>query len=258
LATGRLARCYYGAMVDDGARFVLLLEDLAPAVQGDQIAGCDVAAARIALENLGDLHGSLWEHPVLDRFAPLADHPLAGDDGFAGFMQWGTDEFVARYADRLAAADIDVLRTFASRTLGFRHNRTAPRTIMHGDYRLDNLLYREDPAECIIVDWQTAGAGAGGNDLAYCISTGLDPQLRRGAERELVEAYGRRLRNHGVDRDDADLWDDYRFGLGHGVTVTVLGAVVASRTERGDDMFMAMASRVCAAIRDHDALALYI
>ena len=131
---------------------------------------------------------------------------------------------------------------------------------MHGDYRLDNRLYREDPAECITVDWQTAGAGVGvcGNDLAYFISTGLDPQLRRRAERELVEAYGQRLRNHVVNRDDAELWDDYRFGLGHGVTVTVLGAVVASRTERGDDMFMAMASRVCSAIRDHDALALYI
>ena len=133
---------------------------------------------------------------------------------------------------------------------------------MHGDYRLDNRLYREDPAECITVDWQTAGVGVGvgvgGNDLAYFISTGLDPQLRRGAERELVEAYGQRLRNHVVNRDDAELWDDYRFGLGHGVTVTVLGAVVASRTERGDDMFMVMASRVCSAIRDHDALALYI
>lgn len=68
------------------------------------------------------------------------------------------------------------------------------------------------------------------------------------ARPDSVEAYGQRLRTHGVDRDDAELWDDYRFGLGHGVTITVLG----------DDTFLAMASRVCAAIRDHDALALYI
>lgn len=257
LATGRLARCYYGASIDDGARFVLLLEDLAPAVQGDQIAGCDVAAALVAVENLADLHGSLWEHPVLDRFAPLVEHSLAGDEGFAGFMQWGTAEFVSRYADRLADSDVDVLHLFASRTPGFRRNRPAPRTILHGDYRLDNLLYRADRSECVIVDWQTAGAGPPGNDLAYCISTGLERDVRRAADRDLVEAYGARLRSHGVIRDDAELWDDYRFGLGHGVTVTVLGAVVASRTERGDDMFMAMTSRVCAAIRDHEALALY-
>ncbi len=257
LASGRLARCYYSAMIDDGARFVLLLEDLAPAVQGDQIAGCDAAAALVAVENLGDLHGSLWEHPVLDQFAPLAEHPLAGDEGFAGFMQWGTTEFVSRYAERLSDQEVEVLHTFAARTRGFRHNRPAPRTILHGDYRLDNLLYRQDPKECVIVDWQTAGAGAPGNDLAYCISTGLEPNVRRVADRDLVAAYGRRLRSHGVVRDDADLWDDYCFGMGHGIVVTVLGAVVASRTARGDDMFMAMTSRVCAAVRDHDALARY-
>jgi aminoglycoside/choline kinase family phosphotransferase len=257
IASGRLADCYYAAMVDDGARFVLLLEDLAPAVQGDQIAGCDAAVVRTALEHLGALHGSLWQHPVLDTFAPPLDDALGGDDSFASFMGWGTDEFVARYADRLCAADVDVLRTFAARTLGFRNNRPAPPTIRHGDYRLDNLLYRDDPVECIVVDWQTAGVGPAGHDLAYCISTALEPEARRAADRDLVAAYGDRLRAHGVSREDAELWDDYRFGLGHGITVTVLGAVVASRTERGDDMFMAMASRVCAAVRDHDALAMY-
>jgi hypothetical protein len=254
-ATGRLARCHYAAM--DGVRFVLLLEDLAPAAQGDQVAGCSTDDVALALETLADLHGSLWQHEVLDEFAPLVEAGPQGDEMFAGFMRWGTDEFVSRYADRLAAADVDVLRGFTDRVAGFRNNRRAPRTIVHGDYRLDNLLYRDSPRECIIVDWQTAGAGPAGHDLAYCIATSLDPAERRASEHALIERYAERLRGHGVARTDTELWDDYRFGLGQGVTVTVLGAVVATRTERGDEMFMAMASRICAAMRDHGTLDLY-
>jgi aminoglycoside/choline kinase family phosphotransferase len=254
-ATGRLARCHYAAM--DGTRFVLLLEDLAPAAQGDQVAGCSTDDVVLALENLADLHGSLWEHAVLDEFAPLVEAGPQGDEMFAGFMRWGTDEFVARYADRLAHDDIAVLRGFTDRVAGFRNNRRPPRTIVHGDYRLDNLLYRPSPRECIIVDWQTAGAGPAGHDLAYCIATSLAPDARRASERALIDRYAERLRVHGVERTDAELWDDYRFGFGQGITVTVLGAVVATRTERGDDMFMAMASRICAAMRDHGSLDLY-
>ena len=33
-------RCYFAEIVDEGPEFALLLEDLAPAVQGDQLAGC--------------------------------------------------------------------------------------------------------------------------------------------------------------------------------------------------------------------------
>ena len=35
-----------------------------------------------------------------------------------------------------------------------------------------------------------------------------------------------------------------------------LGAAFSRRTDRGDDMFMAMVARSCAAIRDHGALGL--
>src|SRR5262249_47408646 len=33
-------RCYFGAIAGEGPEFALILEDLAPAQQGDQLAGC--------------------------------------------------------------------------------------------------------------------------------------------------------------------------------------------------------------------------
>jgi hypothetical protein len=254
-ARGRLARCDYSAMA--GNRFVLLLEDLAPAEQGDQIAGCGVEDLDLALANLAELQASLWEHPALAEYAPETGPNPQGDEMFAGFLRWGTDEFVRRYADRLAPDDVDVLHVFAERARGFRTNRRAPRTVFHGDYRLDNLLFRDSPRECTIVDWQTGGAGPAGHDLAYCIATSLDPATRRAAERDLVAQHGARLRAQGVERSGEELWDDYRFGLGQGITVTVLGAVVATRTPRGDEMFTTVIGRVCAAVRDNDTLSMY-
>ncbi len=41
--------CFYYDISDDGADFVLVLGDMAPAVQGDQIAGCTAQEASLAV-----------------------------------------------------------------------------------------------------------------------------------------------------------------------------------------------------------------
>ena len=51
-------------------------------------------------------------------------------------------------------------------------------------------------------------------------------------------------------------WDDYRYGLFQGPLITVLGAMYATRTDRGDEMFAAMTERSAAAIRETGALEL--
>ena len=257
LIRARLPRCHYAAMHESGNPFVLLLEDVAPAVQGDQIAGCDERVALSVVLALADVHGPMWEHRALEVFG----QSNAGDapDMLTAYLAWGTEEFIGRYGERLTVDDIGVLREFCLRLHGFRNNRPGPRSLLHGDYRLDNLLFvpDTDPPECIVVDWQTAGVGSPGHDLAYVISTSLAPPLRREHERALVDAYRVRLATHGPQVDSSIMWDNYRFGLGHGVIITVLGAVTATRTERGDDMFMAMASRICSAIGDLETLAMY-
>jgi aminoglycoside/choline kinase family phosphotransferase len=252
----RIPRCHYGAIDDSGLPFVLLLEDLAPAVQGDQIAGCTPAEADVAVRNLADAHGPLWDHPVLDEF----DASAPSDPSLlVQYMGWGTGEFIARYEDRLTARQVQLLHDFCSVVAGFKTNQPSDRSVQHGDYRLDNLLFRTDDGvpTCAVVDWQTACVGAPVHDLSYFVATGLPVEQRRIHERALVDAYRARLQAHGVERSMDELWRDYRFGQGHGVIITVLGAVVAERTARGDEMFMAMIDRVCAALDDLDALELY-
>ena len=58
-------RCHYAAIRAGTGEFTLLLEDLAPAEQGDQLAGCTAAQARAAVVNLAGLHGPRWCDPTL-------------------------------------------------------------------------------------------------------------------------------------------------------------------------------------------------
>ena len=63
--------CFYCEISDDALDYALLLADQAPAVQGDQIAGCGEKEARLAVTALAGLHGPSWCDPVWLDFAGL-------------------------------------------------------------------------------------------------------------------------------------------------------------------------------------------
>ncbi|MEZ4334653.1 MAG: phosphotransferase [Myxococcota bacterium] len=251
----RTPRCLYGALSDDEKTFTLLLEDMAPAVQGDQLAGASDDRLEAAVRNLAGLHAPLWNAPELDRLAWLTG---GAGEAFARYVELATPPFVERYADRLAAADRDVLERFAARARRWVERRPADRTLVHGDYRLDNLLFRDAPPGCSVtaVDWQTLSVGCGGQDLAYLLGNGCEPEQRRASESRMLDAYREALGALGVERNAEAVLADYVYGTFQGPVVTVLGALAVGRTERGDAMFMAMARRSAAQIRDLDALAL--
>ena len=60
----RVPECHY-AVLGEAGTFTLLLEDLAPAQVGDQLAGCSPAQAKAAVVNLAGLHGPRWNDPAL-------------------------------------------------------------------------------------------------------------------------------------------------------------------------------------------------
>ncbi len=251
----RTPRCYYSDLAPTWTEFVLLLEDLAPREQGDQIRGCTVDEARVAVVNLAGLHGPRWGDPT------LTDHEwmqlIAGDGAtmIGLVMRDATDRFIERYGDRLGDADIELLGRIPELLPGWilaRPERVAP---IHGDYRLDNLLFGEGDDPVATVDWQTITLGLPARDLAYFLSTGLRTVDRRTHEDELIELYHSTLVEHGVSGHSLEeCRDDYRFSMLQGPLITIVGAAYGAPTERGDEMFLAMATRSAQAIRDHGTL----
>ena len=108
------------------------------------------------------------------------------------------------------------------------------------------------------LDWQTLTVALPARDLAFLVSTSLEPAQRRAAEPDLVSAYHRALLEHGVPETyDLDTcWDDYVFAMLQAPLIIVFGCAYGSQTERGDRMFATMAERACTALRDLGALEL--
>jgi Ecdysteroid kinase-like family len=250
-------RCYFAAMNECGDGFTLVLEDLAPAQPGDQIAGCSVDQARAAAVNVAGLHAPTWNDPSLRELDWLIPDLAAYPEFAAAFLVDATTQFLDRYAvSRDTAA---TLRRFADRFAGWATGRPAPFAMLHSDYRLDNLLFAESdaPQPVVAVDWQVVTVGSPLRDVAFLVATGLSTESRRAGEKGIVEAYHHRLVALGVDGYGAEqCWDDYRYGLFQGPLITVLGAFVAQPTARGDRMFPVMAERSSTAIRDLDAMSL--
>jgi aminoglycoside/choline kinase family phosphotransferase len=123
--------------------------------------------------------------------------------------------------------------------------------LLHGDYRLDNMLFYPDASRVTVVDWQTLGVGLPARDLAYFTATSLKPELRSAIEKDLVDEYHEALSGYGVTGYDRETcWRDYRLGMPQALLISALGFAFATATDRGDDMVLTMLSRGCQAIRD--------
>ncbi len=252
-----LPTCHASAISDDGQNFVLLLADLAPAVQGDQLAGCGPGTARAAVVALAGLHGPRWcDEAWIDFSATVMPKPdPESANGLAEVARMAADLFLDRLGDRMTDLARETVRIFpdsVSRWLLLQPDRFA---LLHGDYRLDNLMFSPDGSVCV-VDWQTISVGLPSRDLAYFLSTSLSPEDRAAGERDLVGAYHGRLQEHGVTGYSADeCWHDYCVGMLHAPLITTLGSAFSSITERGDAMALVMLERACAAIRELGTLA---
>ena len=247
-------RCFYSDIVNDGAEFALLLEDMSPAVQGDQIVGSTGEEARLAVTALAGLHGPSWCDPAWLNLSEVA-MPMPGNregaNGLGDVARLAVDMTLEALDERIDAVDRETAATAMSVVAPWLMAEPGRYSLMHGDYRLDNLLFDPDRTRVTVVDWQTLGVGLPARDLSYFTATSLAPELRFALEEQLVDDYHRALLGHGVTNYDRDTcWRDYRLGMLQAPLITALGCAFARSTERGTEMIAVMLQRGCRAIRE--------
>jgi Ser/Thr protein kinase RdoA (MazF antagonist) len=249
--------CRYAAVSNDGASFTLLLEDLSHLAPGRQSEGCSHAAAITAVRSLARLHASHWNDEALrdiDFLIPLTEERAAF---LTDLARTGTEQFVERYGCQLDAKDVTTLHEVVDVLLHWQLQHVEPYSLVHGDFRLDNLLFQPDGDEVVIVDWQTVAVALPARDLGYFVGTSLPTEQRREQEEELVKGYYREVVAHGVEGYPFDrCLTDYRVGQIHGAMITVIGSMTSAgdRTPLADEMFLSMARRSCASVRDHRSI----
>ncbi len=156
----RTPRCYHADWSAESGLFVLLLEDLAPAVQGDQIDGCTVDQAALALDELAKLHAPRWADPALADIAWLRDRDAEGVAALVSLYRTLWPGFLEIYSGVMTPSQIALGERFGESIESWVAGDHAPRTVIHGDYRLDNMLFGTDEGgyPLSVVDWQTPGA----------------------------------------------------------------------------------------------------
>jgi hypothetical protein len=147
-------RCYYAEIEGRGADFALLLEDMAPAVQGNQMAGCSVPIARGAVRELVKLHAPTWQDESLRGKDWIEERTPDKGAVWREMYRASLAPFLARFAPVLADDEREIIaRVAESKGPPFSYP-SEPWALVHIDFRLDNLLIDErvTPPRVAVVD----------------------------------------------------------------------------------------------------------
>jgi len=221
------------------------------------VAGCSVEHVRLAIHELAKFQAMWWNSPRLDalEWIPRFD------------AEWQIDALEQNY-EPCWPAFVDFVGPLLTPTLsdaGARLGKSArslmnriasdfPITIVHGDYRLDNMFFaspRGGP-EFAVIDWQIAQRSAGVSDVAYFVAGTLPSDQRRAREREILTSYHDTLIEYGVKGYSFDqCWQDYRTTTLFLFAYSVFAAgSIDMANERGVKLFSTIAQRTLSAIDD--------
>jgi len=248
--------CWFAAHDPDTDAYVVVLEDVAPAAQGDQMRGCPIPDIEAAVDEMALLHGPRWGDPTLLEIGWLNRGTPDAVDNIVGLITMAVDPFKANYSDRLSDDSLALIDRFVPRLGSYVRYRPEPWTIVHTDFRADNLLFGGE--RVVVVDWQTVGLGSGPSDLAYLLGASLTIDDRRAAESTLVDRYVARLSAQGVGVDREEIWRLYRHYAFSGLVMAIVASFLVRRTDRGDEMFITMAERHARQALDLDSESLLV
>jgi hypothetical protein len=257
---GAVAPRSWYARAGVGARFLIVLEDIV-AAGGRPYAladHCDIDHAQGLIDAFATLHARFWESPRLTGDLSWI-RTWSTRPGYAvlkTFYSRGRRGALRRErpeatpAVRAVAAALD---THADAY--YREFETGSLTLLHGDSHLGNTFARPDGRSGLL-DWQVVWRGPGMREVSYWMTTGLEPETRRAAERDLIGRYLEGLRARGVKDVPAfdTAFDRYRLFTAEAwdATAMTINWPGLQAQQNADAAFR----RACTAVEDLDTAAL--
>jgi len=187
----RLPRCFGREVDPETNAHWLILEDLGSLSAGDQVKGVTPAQAEASVETIGRLHALWWETPNLELLSWMPHRNIQPSR-----YQAAWPKFVEAFGYHLSAPAIalgDHLGVHLETLLCEMEQR--PHTIVHSDFRADNLLFDKPshPQPVVILDWQLAIRGRGIMDVARLLCGSMNPQDRAACELSLLRRWHQTL-----------------------------------------------------------------
>lgn len=233
----------YLALIDhNGADFILLMQDLAPAQPGDQLIGETTARTRKAMAEAARVHADFYDNK--ERLAKDYISRTNAQSAAYGqsLMQQHWPDFLTRFGHGLTQECIAFGDKYVQHHAQWVSRYDGIKTLIHGDFRTENLLFNQH-GRAIVIDWQTQTESCALADIAYFIGGSMTTGQRRQHEKALVEYYRQCLSEAGVNLSWDDCWQQYREFSPQGLMTTVLGAMFTAPETRSDQMYLVMAQR---------------
>jgi aminoglycoside/choline kinase family phosphotransferase len=187
----RTPRVYYSALRPETGECILLLEDLAPARTLDMLEGCAAEDAALVLRHLATFHAGWWEHRQLGvmDWLPAFDEQAENDQRQYA-LAW--EVFLKKVGHLLSDGIMQLGVRLKHHVVAVkRYLGQPPRTLLHGDFHLHNLLFDSIPGArtVAVIDWQACSLGRATRDVAHFLVTGLHADRRRArAGSEVISA----------------------------------------------------------------------
>jgi hypothetical protein len=179
-------------------RFILLLEDLSHLRLGDQVDSCTINEAHRVLTTIAKVHAQFWNSEELNELDFVMPMDVGAEATQKVFQKYALDNqsgLSGRLSDRnllqlnwLGGNSAALLRVLSASSV----------TLVHNDFRLDNLFFSDDDDEIVLFDWQRPSIGAPGYDVAYFLSAINLEKLGLTDVRPLLDHYYSALLEQGV------------------------------------------------------------
>ncbi len=224
-------------------RYLLIIEYLDGMQAGDQLAGLGATPCAQVLTEIAKLHRHYLHSPSLDEQFWLLPVDIDARLRHGIFLRH-VDKFAASappgLEDKLAW-----LRTYGEE-LTRRFAADAPATLLHGDLRLDNVVF--DAERCAFIDWQLVRCGPAAYDVAYFISSALHEDTDAEKTNELLKRY--------IDVYDAEDYSFERFKRDYYRALMIILANLAGVEQvelgdgRGQTVMAVWFARLAARLKD--------
>ena len=254
----RVPSLLYGDLDARGDRFVLVLEDLGGMEAIPQRAGVGVERARRAVRDIARFQGRFWEATDEPALAACGAFLTTGQSRIMQTLYLLTLPLAfERFGDLFTTGTRRLAEASGSRIEAhFAAVAKGPKTVVHGDYRGDNVLFgREGEGDFAVLDWQGCGIGCGMYDVAFFLATSVSVADRRRVERDAVGEYHDvvcRMGAENYSRDDC--WRSYRQNMLGTLMPMVLGAGgIDMRDEALRNQTRELLGRTLTAIEDLNA-----
>jgi Phosphotransferase enzyme family len=194
-------RAWY-ARASVGARFLIVLDDIV-AAGGRPYAlsdHCGLSHARGLIDAFAKLHARFWQSPRLrgDLSWVRTWSTRPGYGVLKQFYSRGRRGALRRDRPEVTGAVRAVATALDEHAEAFyREFESGPLTLLHGDSHLGNTFAWPDGTSGLL-DWQVIWQGPGLREVSYWMTTGLEPDMRRTHEKDLIARYLEGLKAGGA------------------------------------------------------------